>query len=967
MADNFPNLPGITVGIQDGNLRPETVPAGPAVVVLGTATKGPSKVETRLATAPSALSRFGLSGTLARGAIEVFQGGGDNVIAYRVLATEGKIEHIGDATGAAGYTIETVGEGSDILEKISVLYDNATDILKVYDVASGIVVYSNDPDALVDLGIVSVSGSKAVDNAVGSVGLQVAVQTDESAQVGLRTNDTTFTLAAGNNLSLLRFDETTKPFVAQFLSIFDTSVIKTGVQWATAAALPASTYAAGVLGVGATLTANANGVLAVDGGNPNAGHRILVKDQVAGAENGIYEVTDVGTAGTPFILTRVTDTDEAAEFTLRMVIAVDAGGVANGGTGFYLSSAGPYVVGTTALVFAECDPDPDNWIAEATLVTVVPSTRVITYAGTELPALAFPAGLSHSVRFISSTLPIRADKILTDRLFSSQATGLSAGVQPLLVTPGSDFNGLPKVVNDLGLTADADLAEVAPAKMNMYEALEDAFQALEASEFGGIVMPGVYLDDPALDGEAEGDTALPAEFLTVTSTITVAGKADRCIFRFANETARDAAVVKLVEAGRGGVWAQFTEIKGAALDDTFGYGHDEESLVRTARILNWAEETTVTDILVFFDRDISFSLSALAENDGVVVASEAPAVETFKTDQLFYHRSVEVDGQLRHLWYSETADEDGYVYHEVNFAYRLAKFCNDMTSNEVSVTGVIGVRPPSNHFNPAAIANWIGKSPVFDVDGNVSTNGTGLLGNKFVAGFLTAAPAQFSPGFKQTEDGELDDDVIMLDANGFEIDMGKFLSIVATWPVMTNAADTTGLGYINSGASLYAGLLASLPSWRGATAKPIGGRGIRLPAKLAKRHQNSLVGARFVLLDSRPENVIVVDAPSAALPTSDFTRNMTVRLTAEAAQICRNVARPFLGDPLGGVRRAALETALRKALSDLQRVSGGALESFDMSLTQSALDKRRGTAKLTLTLQVINELRKITVDVALTK
>jgi hypothetical protein len=94
---------------------------------------------------------------------------------------------------------------------------------------------------------------------------------------------------------------------------------------------------------------------------------------------------------------------------------------------------------------------------------------------------------------------------------------------------------------------------------------------------------------------------------------------------------------------------------------------------------------------------------------------------------------------------------------------------------------------------------------------------------------------------------------------------------------------------------------------------------------------------------------------------------MSVRLTAECVQLCRNVARPFLGDPLGGVRRAALETALRKKLADFQKAAGGALEAFDLSLTQSALDKRRGTAKLTLTLQIINELRKISVDVALTK
>jgi hypothetical protein len=93
---------------------------------------------------------------------------------------------------------------------------------------------------------------------------------------------------------------------------------------------------------------------------------------------------------------------------------------------------------------------------------------------------------------------------------------------------------------------------------------------------------------------------------------------------------------------------------------------------------------------------------------------------------------------------------------------------------------------------------------------------------------------------------------------------------------------------------------------------------------------------------------------------------MTVRLVAEAIKLCRETARPYLGDPLSAIKKAALETAIKKVLSDLQRVSGGALESFSIGLTQTALDKVRGTAKLTLTLQVINELRKITVGVALT-
>jgi len=293
-----------------------------------------------------------------------------------------------------------------------------------------------------------------------------------------------------------------------------------------------------------------------------------------------------------------------------------------------------------------------------------------------------------------------------------------------------------------------------------------------------------------------------------------------------------------------------------------------------------------------------------------------------------------------------------------------------MTENETAVIGCIGVRPPSNHFNPAAIANWIGASPEYDEEGDVSANGSGLLGVKFIAGRglnnLYNSANQFDPGFKATESGELDDSVVLQDSNGFDIDMGKYLSVVATWPTMTNFADSTGLGYIASGAPMYAGMLAGLAPWRGSTAKRIGGRGIRLARRLAKRHLNSLAGARYVLFNTAPDGSVgVVDGPSSALPGSDFTRNMTLRLVAEVIRQVREAGRPFLGDPLSAVRKAALETRMKKTLSDLQRMSDNALQSFQLAVVQTPLDKVRGTAKVTLSLQIINELRKLTIDVAL--
>ncbi len=131
-----------------------------------------------------------------------------------------------------------------------------------------------------------------------------------------------------------------------------------GVAWkqpvrvATAAALPAYTYANGASGVGATITANANGALpAQDGVTLVNGDRLLVKDETAGNApyNGIYEVTDVGSAGTPFVLTRTTDADTSLDLLQAAVFTEE--GTTQADYAYVNTANAPIVVGTTNLVF----------------------------------------------------------------------------------------------------------------------------------------------------------------------------------------------------------------------------------------------------------------------------------------------------------------------------------------------------------------------------------------------------------------------------------------------------------------------------------------------------------------------------------------------------------------------------------------------------------------------------------------
>jgi len=125
---------------------------------------------------------------------------------------------------------------------------------------------------------------------------------------------------------------------------------------ATTTALPSCTYNNGTSGVGATLTATANGALSVDTTAVVATNRILVKNQANQAHNGVYVVTQAGDGSNPFILTRATDFDTAG----TGVDQIDAGD-------FFLITAGstlantswvqqtplPITVGTTGIVFSQ--------------------------------------------------------------------------------------------------------------------------------------------------------------------------------------------------------------------------------------------------------------------------------------------------------------------------------------------------------------------------------------------------------------------------------------------------------------------------------------------------------------------------------------------------------------------------------------------------------------------------------------
>jgi len=92
----------------------------------------------------------------------------------------------------------------------------------------------------------------------------------------------------------------------------------------------------------------------LDGVTLQAGDRILLKDQTAGAQNGIWVVTTVGT-GSNGVWDRATDFDSDAEVTANSAMFVSEGTV-NGDSAWVLTTNDPIVIGGasgTALSFAQ--------------------------------------------------------------------------------------------------------------------------------------------------------------------------------------------------------------------------------------------------------------------------------------------------------------------------------------------------------------------------------------------------------------------------------------------------------------------------------------------------------------------------------------------------------------------------------------------------------------------------------------
>lgn len=163
---------------------------------------------------------------------------------------------------------------------------------------------------------------------------------------GLARGGSGLKIAAGS-VTYAMLDSATVAAIVQGVKASDVSA-----RAATATTLPACTYANGSSGVGATLTGNSNGALAAqDGITLTVNQYLLVKDQAAGLQNGLYKLTTVGDGSNPYVLTRYAGLDQAADFPSKFIFVEE--GTTNADGGWICTNDQSPTVGTTAIAFVQ--------------------------------------------------------------------------------------------------------------------------------------------------------------------------------------------------------------------------------------------------------------------------------------------------------------------------------------------------------------------------------------------------------------------------------------------------------------------------------------------------------------------------------------------------------------------------------------------------------------------------------------
>jgi hypothetical protein len=275
------------------------------------------------------------------------------------------------AASAAASTSAAAISASSAATSASSAATSATDAATTYDAfddrylgsKTGAPTVDNDGNTLLVGAIYWNSSLNAMYVWSGSAWVQIATTSVYTAPtIGSTTiaSGTTYTTVSGLTLSgglasanpTVALGLATKQYVDSVTAAIN---FHAPVKAASTSNISAN-YSNGTDGVGATLTADTLRVwTGLDGVSTGwvVGDRVLIKNQTTQTQNGVYTITELGSAGvTAWVLTRATDQDTPGELANGDIVFVQSGTLNTGKT-YVNSTSGTVTIGSTNIVWSE--------------------------------------------------------------------------------------------------------------------------------------------------------------------------------------------------------------------------------------------------------------------------------------------------------------------------------------------------------------------------------------------------------------------------------------------------------------------------------------------------------------------------------------------------------------------------------------------------------------------------------------
>lgn len=390
------------------------------------------------------------------------------------------------------------------------------------------------------------------------------------------------------------------------------------------------------------------------------------------------------------------------------------------------------------------------------------------------------------------------------------------------------------------------------------------------------------------------------------------------------------------------------------------------------------------ELLDFFPVNLVCTPGATLDNPNVAfyVSTDSTTAENnpaTNTNALGWLKTfVSTSAATTYHWANETANDVGTAiaaqsftnaddrlarsYYEVSFGHQLARFCAKQAEVLGGCIGFIGTRAPLK-YDLSSVRDWIGYKPTYDVNGNPSVAGKGLLGIPYLMGTTTAKLNSLTkenvsganvayrlPGFFQTLNWEYDGGA-MKDSNQNPIDIGAYLHVVGDWAYIQ-----TGWGsYTGNLANIVAGYVSQLDEKSSTTFKPLIGVTQLYRANLAQLDALTQANINVLRFRATGEPPVMLHGMTAATTNSDYTNLVRMRIKFMVVKALYDEASKFLGEAVNdGLQLEAMRTTLDARLADLKK--RGYLQHYSYDITTSLADQRIGRANINIAFMPANEL-----------